>query len=134
MPKSNILIVEDNIINQKVLAAMLGGFDLKLIFTGSGEEAIQVFKAENIDLILMDVQLPAMSGVETAVEIRQLENKLNKKKCIILALTAEVFKINEDNCLKAGMDSFLTKPIKLQTLMNELSRFGISLKSRIENQ
>ena len=134
MPKSNILIVEDNIINQKVLAAMLGGFDLKLIFTGSGEEAIQVFKAENIDLILMDVQLPAMSGVETAVEIRQLENKLNKKKCIILALTAEVFQINEDNCLKAGMDSFLTKPIKLQTLMNELSRFGISLKSRIENQ
>ena len=134
MSKSNILIVEDNIINQKVLAAMLGGFDLKLIFTGSGEEAIQVFKAENIDLILMDVQLPAMSGVETAVEIRQLENKLNKKKCIILALTAEVFQINEDNCLKAGMDSFLTKPIKLQTLMNELSRFGISLKRRIESQ
>ena len=134
MSKSNILIVEDNIINQKVLAAMLGGFDLKLIFTGSGEEAIQVFKAENIDLILMDVQLPAMSGVDTAVEIRQLENKLNKKKCIILALTAGVFKSNEDNCLKAGMDSFLAKPIKLQTLMNELSRFGISLKSRIENQ
>ena len=134
MSKSNILIVEDNIINQKVLAAMLGGFDLKLIFTGSGEEAIQVFKAENIDLILMDVQLPAMSGVETAVEIRQLENKLNKKKCIILALTAEVFQINEDKCLKAGMDSFLAKPIKLQTLMNELSRFGISLKRRIESQ
>ena len=126
----NLLIVEDNLINQKVIAAMLGAFEFNLIFAASGEEALIEFEKQKIDLILMDYQLPKMSGIDTTIEIRKIENAKMLNKTIIVALTAEVFKETEVNCIKAGMDAFLTKPLNLQTLIQSLTGLGFNLKKR----
>ena len=108
-----VLIVEDNKINQKVIEAILNVFETNIKIVDSGEEAVAEVQNDNFDLILIDFQLPKMSGVDAAILIRKYEKeKGSGAKSIIIALTAEVYNENRENCIKAGMDAFLTKPIR----------------------
>jgi CheY-like chemotaxis protein len=110
-----ILIVEDNSINmflavtiiQKMMpnATVFKAFD--------GEEALEQFKKNNLDLILMDVQMPKKNGYEAAAEIRKLETN---KRTPIIALTAGIMRGEKEKCLEVGMDDYLPKPI----LQNDL--------------
>ena len=133
MTSLSVLLVEDNPANQAVIKAMLGRFDVNLTVVLSGELGIESAMKFNFDLILMDFQLPGLSGVEAARRIRAYENekRFGEKKAIIIAFTAEAFKETEIDCLNAGMNGFLTKPLKFQVLIDKLAYFGIDLKNRI---
>ncbi len=127
MQTVKVLVVEDNLINQKVIASMLNMFHTEVEMASSGEEGLKYSAQNSYDLILMDFQLPNLNGAETTKLFRQQESDSKKDKTIVLALTAEVFKENEVKCLESGMDGFLTKPIRMQTLVDSLRKYGIHL-------
>lgn len=108
-----ILIAEDNPINQKLASIILEKSGYKVFIANDGEEACTLNKKENFDLILMDVQMPVMSGTEAARIIRQDQNS----KIPIVALTAHVMEKDRNECLDAGMNAFLSKPFKKHELI-----------------
>lgn len=125
--KLNILIAEDNEINQMLITKMLAieGFTYKV--ANNGYEAIELFKQEDFDVILMDVQMPKMDGLEATKEIRKLERG---RDVPIIAITAYAMTDDSKKCLAAGMDYYLSKPLsykKLFALINEI--FDLDYKS-----
>jgi CheY-like chemotaxis protein len=114
-----ILVAEDDKTNQMVVSAMLSksGFRSQLVVNGA--EALKVATSENRPtLVLMDMQMPEMDGLSATRAIRAWEHQHGKSRVPILALTAGAFEQDRQNCLDAGMDAFLTKPV----MMNELSQ------------
>ncbi len=117
---ARILLVEDDEINQEILCMLLENKGLTIEIANDGQEAIDMVKATAYDLILMDVQMPIMGGLEATRVIRQLANG---QLIPIIAMTATAFEDDQKHCLEAGMDSFLGKPIEPQVLYNELARW-----------
>ncbi|MFT3868949.1 MAG: response regulator [Nibricoccus sp.] len=117
-----VLLAEDTPVNQLVVRKMLeiGGHAVDVVSTGTA--AIEHFKRTNYDLILMDVQMPELDGREASIRIRQLEAGSGKHTPII-ALTAHAMQGDAELCLAAGMDDYLTKPLKRQELTRTLSRY-----------
>lgn len=114
----SILLVEDNIINQKVVARMLDKQGYRADIAGNGLEAVQSLVRQTYDLVLMDVQMPEMDGLEATREIRRLGQKIQQP--YIIALTANALQGDREKCLESGMDDFLTKPLKLEHLLDKL--------------
>lgn len=114
----NILLVEDNNVNQQVIALSLKKFNPRIIIAENGIAALELFKKSDFDLILMDIQMPGMDGIEAAKQIRQWEedNKWEKKVKII-ALTADATQDNRIKCLNAGMDGHLVKPFNMEEFL-----------------
>ncbi len=112
-----ILMAEDNLVNQKIVLSMLPRDTYHITTTGDGVEALKRFKENSYDLILMDIQMPKMGGLEAARKIRKLE-KDKPGKIPILALTANAMEGDRDNCLAAGMDAYLSKPFQKDQLIN----------------
>jgi len=115
-----ILLAEDNQINQKVAARMLERLGHSVTFAGNGKEALACMKAQTFELILMDVQMPEMDGLEATRAIREWE--AGKSHIPIIALTAHAMDSHRDECLTAGMDSYLAKPIRFDQLKLEIDR------------
>jgi len=111
----NILIAEDNPVNQKLLRLMLEMHGHHVRVTADGTEAVAVYQSEEIDLVLMDVQMPGMNGFEATITIRELEKDTGKHVPII-AVTAHVMPGYKEECLNAGMDNYLAKPFRMQEL------------------
>jgi len=117
-----ILLAEDNVVNQRVAVGLLKKRGHEIIVVKNGREAVEAFSTLPFDLILMDVQMPEMDGLEAAVAIRALE-KPNGRRTPIIALTARALTDDRSRCLAAGMDAHLTKPFnpqQLEVLMHEL--------------
>jgi two-component system sensor histidine kinase/response regulator len=110
-----VLVVEDNSVNQLLLVRLLEkrGHDVQVVVNGL--EALQALKNENFDLVLMDVQMPEMGGMDATEAIRQNE-KSSKLHTPIIALTASTTKGDREKCLASGMDGYLTKPIRTMEL------------------
>jgi signal transduction histidine kinase/DNA-binding response OmpR family regulator len=118
----NILVAEDNRVNQKVALGMLGKRGHKTTIAGNGREVLALLEDQTFDLILMDVQMPVMSGVDATVKIRQQEQK-SGQHVPIYALTANAMKGDRERYLSIGMDGYLAKPIRpdeLNQLLNEV--------------
>ncbi len=115
-----ILLAEDNPVNQKVAARMLERLGHSVILAGNGLDALAALHNHSFDLILMDVQMPEMDGLEASRRIRVFE--AGKTRVPIVALTAHAMDSHRDECLAAGMDSFLTKPIRPESLKLEIER------------
>ncbi len=115
-----ILLVEDNETNQEIACMLLDGKGLEIEIANDGREAVEKVKAKAYDLILMDVMMPVMNGLEATRCIRQLDIG---KSIPIIAMTANAFDDDQKHCIDAGMDSFLGKPIDPQVLYNELARW-----------
>lgn len=115
---NKILVVEDNLLNQKVIRIFLEDMGYQVAIAASGEEALKMF-SDQYAVVLMDIGLPDMDGCEICEKMRQLEGG---KKVPIIALTAsgDYFK---EKCLAVGMDSYLTKPIMVDELKQLLSEF-----------
>jgi CheY-like chemotaxis protein len=111
----SVLIVEDNPVNQKVAAAMLEKGGHHVVFANNGKEALDILGGVNVDLILMDVQMPEMDGFEATSVIRERE-KANGGHIPIVAMTAHAMKGDQERCLAAGMDSYISKPIRTEQL------------------
>ena len=128
----NILIAEDNPVNQKLLRLMLEMNGHKVQVTGDGKEAVAVFQSEKVDLVLMDVQMPGMNGFEATATIRELE-KATGKHVPIIAVTAHVMPGYKEECLKAGMDNYLSKPFRMQELFAIIEETLAQLNSPARN-
>ncbi len=119
-----ILVVEDNTINLALAKALVQRIaaGCRVATARDGEEAMEAFKSERPVLIYMDLQMPIKDGFETALEIRDLE-KADGTHIPIIALTGGSADGERDNCLKAGMDDFLLKPIGPEDLRLSLERW-----------
>jgi signal transduction histidine kinase/ActR/RegA family two-component response regulator len=112
-----ILVVEDNVTNRTVIAAMLKKLGVAFVTAGNGQEALDlILTGPPPDLVLMDCQMPVMDGWEATRRIRAWEQENAKSRLPIVALTAGAFEEDRDRCLAAGMDDFLTKPLVLHHL------------------
>ncbi|MFC1602369.1 response regulator [Pseudomonadota bacterium] len=118
----NILLVEDNIVNQKVALSMLRKLGLNVEVANNGEEAIAYWSERKYDLILMDCQMPTIDGYEATRLIRKQEHNENQHIPII-ALTANTMEGADKECLNAGMDGYIPKPFKYNDLINVLQEW-----------
>lgn len=118
--RGKILLAEDNLVNQKVTSQMLKkmGFDVDI--AADGEEALASWKRQEYDLILMDCHMPVMDGLQATRMIRMQEESHDTP---ILALTADVISDRKSECLAAGMDGFMSKPIRMDALRKELLKY-----------
>ncbi len=122
--KRRVLLVEDNVINQKVACSMLERLGVNADVAMNGQEAIRKFGLENYDLIFMDCQMPGMDGFETTVAIRAQERERSLSKTVIVALTANAMEGDKKRCLDSGMDDYMSKPISLPGLTQVLDRWS----------
>jgi len=119
----NILLVEDNFLNQKVVIATLEKAGHKVDLAENGKIAVEKFEANIYDLILMDIQMPIMDGISATKNIREFERINERNRIKIIAVTAFAMERDKEQCLNAGMDDFLSKPFKpneLLTIINKL--------------
>lgn len=114
-----ILIAEDNKVNQKVVQKMLNSLGFNPDIVENGLEALNITKEKNYDLIFMDMQMPEMSGLQATEKIR-LDNNF---KNIIVALTANAMDEDKEKCLKAGMNDYISKPIKIDELLSIIKKY-----------
>ncbi len=121
LPALRILVAEDNIVNQKLARRLLEKNGFKADVVANGLEAVDAVRRIGYDFILMDVQMPEMDGLEATKQIRIKETETGKHIPII-ALTANAMKGDRDRCLEAGMDDYLTKPIKVDELLAMINK------------
>ncbi|KAF9966069.1 hypothetical protein BGZ70_003374 [Mortierella alpina] len=120
----HILLAEDNVVNQKLAVRILEKFGHKVTIVSNGKVAVEFFGSMHFDLILMDVQMPIMGGFEATQEIRKLETlRGNNDHLPIIALTAHAMIGDREKCLAAGMDEYITKPLRVNELIATINKF-----------
>ncbi|MGE0439540.1 MAG: response regulator [Gemmatimonadales bacterium] len=117
-----VLLVDDNPVNQKVAAKMLTKLGCHVDLATNGKEAVEMWQRMPFELILMDCQMPVMDGYEATAAIRTYGQR--EARVPIVALTANAMEGDRDRCLRAGMDDYLAKPIKLEELRTVLTRWA----------
>jgi CheY-like chemotaxis protein len=120
-----ILLAEDNLINQKLAVKMLERIGYCPDIAGNGVEVLAALRRQTYDLVLMDVQMPEMDGVEATRRIRQEWPGDSGPR--IVAITANAFKSDREQCLAAGMDGYVTKPIQFRELQAVLEQCNANL-------
>ncbi|HZN24304.1 MAG TPA: response regulator [Burkholderiales bacterium] len=116
----DILLVEDNVINQKLAVKLLEKRGHTIEIANNGREALDALEARPYDLVLMDLQMPVMGGLEACTLIRAGEAR--NRHVPIIAMTAHTLPRDRELCLAAGMDGFVTKPVRVEQLMAEIER------------
>jgi CheY-like chemotaxis protein len=118
-----ILLAEDSEDNALLLQSFLKGRPYRIDIAENGKIAVEKFKKNTYDLVLMDIQMPVMDGYEATREIREWEGRSNEKKTPVVALTAYAFKKDRQKSLDAGCDGHLVKPIKKAVLLDAISDY-----------
>ena len=119
--KGDILVAEDNLNNQKLIEILLSKLGLESIIVSNGQEAINMYKKRKFDLILMDINMPIIDGINATKYIREIEN--DYYKIPIIALTANSIAGDKEKYLSQGMDDYLSKPIDFYNLTNMLIKY-----------
>ena len=114
-----LLLAEDNLVNQRLAIGVLEKYGHQLEVASDGNQAVELFKKSEFDAILMDVQMPNLDGIEATKAIRELE-KGKSKRIPIIAMTAHAMVGDRQRCLDAGMDEYVSKPIRIPELMKAL--------------
>lgn len=113
----SILLVEDNMLNQRIVTFSLKKYNHLVSIANNGLEAVEQFKNSSFDVILMDIMMPVMDGLEATREIRNIELLNNADKRIpIIAITANTMDNDRDKCILFGMDEFMAKPFDIDKL------------------
>ncbi len=126
----SILLVEDNPINQKMAYMMLSKAGYTVYIAENGRLAVEALDRKNYDIILMDIQMPEMDGFEATKEIRALQS--DKHQSIIIAMTAHAMSGDQERCLEAGMDDYLSKPVNKNDLFDKINKWVIDKESLSE--
>ena len=127
-PKNNraILLVEDNLINQKVASININQLGLDVLIAKNGQEAIDMY-AENhqhINLVLMDCMMPVMDGFDATIGIREYEETYSLARIPIVALTASILEDDIQRCFDSGMDDYLPKPFKKEIFREKINKYS----------
>jgi CheY-like chemotaxis protein len=124
-----LLVVDDIAMNRDVIGAFLRAAGHEAIFAECGVPAVRLAAEQNFDLILMDVRMPVMDGLEATRRIRELEHPWNEVP--ILGVTANVFAEQVSECMQAGMDGHLPKPVAYASLVDAITRFAKAPKALV---
>jgi CheY-like chemotaxis protein len=125
-----VLVVEDHPVNQKIALGLLAKLSIQADLAENGEVAIAMTRVGNYDVILMDMQMPVLDGVDATRAIRLLALGFQPW---IIAQTANAFDTDRESCLQAGMDDFLSKPFRMDALRAKLDK-GAQSSRRAETQ
>jgi len=115
-----ILVAEDNLVNQKLIQALLGRMGYAPDIAGNGREAVAALERADYDVVLMDVQMPEMDGIEATGVIRREFDRERQPR--IIAMTANAMQGDREQCIRAGMDDYLSKPVRPDELISALRR------------
>jgi CheY-like chemotaxis protein/signal transduction histidine kinase len=119
LKNANILLVEDNAINQKIIILSLKNMVKNIDIANNGKDALDKFGTSKYDLILMDIQMPVINGIVATKKIRELEATSNTQTPII-AITANALSGDKETCLAAGMNDYISKPFQVEVLVNKM--------------
>jgi len=119
-----ILLADDNRVNQRVTTVFLEKQGHRVVVAESGRAAVEAFQKDQFDVVLMDVQMPDLDGLEATAMIRSLESGASLRRVPIIALTAHATTEDEQRCREAAMDGFLTKPVRPAQLLEALGSLG----------
>ncbi|HLO63839.1 MAG TPA: response regulator [Azonexus sp.] len=118
-----ILLVEDTPVNQKIAEKLLQRYGCQVIIAGNGVHALAAADSQEFDLVLMDVQMPEMDGLEATRRLRRREGERALPRCPIIAMTANAMQDDRDQCLAAGMDDFIAKPFRADELIATVAHY-----------
>jgi PAS domain S-box-containing protein len=127
--KTRVLVAEDNLINQRLVRALLEKLGCEVVLASDGRQAVARHFAGSFELVLMDLHMPGLDGVEATRAIRKVERARSTRRTPIVALTASAVQAEHDACLAAGMDGVLTKPISIEKLAAVLGNRPGALKA-----
>jgi two-component system, sensor histidine kinase and response regulator len=127
----HILVAEDNKTNQLIVKAMLKNAAVSLTFADNGCEALQKFAELRPDVVLMDMSMPQMDGVEATRAIRNFEREKTFGHCPIIALTSNAISEDRDHCFGAGLDDFLSKPVTKKALTDIVQKWGTPCRTTL---
>ncbi len=116
-----ILLAEDNHVNQRLAVGLLEKYGHQVVVADNGQSAIELFRDSEFDLILMDIQMPILDGLEATRRIREMENE-TQTHIPIIAMTAHALVGDRDRCLASGMDDYISKPIRIAQTMAVIAR------------
>jgi CheY-like chemotaxis protein len=119
MADLKVLIVEDNVVNQYLLSKILKDWKIEIDVADNGRKALEIFEANDFDLILMDTHMPEMNGYETAKMIRTTFSE-PKRSIPIISLSAASFEHEQQEAIDAGMNDVLTKPFQARDLHSKM--------------
>jgi CheY-like chemotaxis protein/HPt (histidine-containing phosphotransfer) domain-containing protein len=123
LPPLSILLAEDSVINQRLAVRLLEKAGHRVTVADNGQRAVDRWQAERFDLVLMDVQMPEMGGFEATALVRDREREeVSRRHTPIIALTAHAMKGDRERCLQAGMDAYVSKPIREQELFQAMEQ------------
>lgn len=116
----SILLVEDNILNQRITTFSLKKFNHEVDIANNGLEAVNKYREKHYDVILMDIMMPVMDGLEATFQIRKFEKETDSSRHTpVIAITANTLDNDRDKCLATGMDEYMAKPFDMSRL-NEI--------------
>jgi CheY-like chemotaxis protein len=118
---AKVLIAEDNTLNQKLMAMMFDKLDVKVDIVSNGQEAVTAALANSYDVVLMDIQMPVMNGIEACEAIKKATVG---KSPVIVALTANSLDGDREKFLESGMDDYLPKPLSLEDIRKTLNEYS----------
>ncbi len=121
-PVEPVLVVDDNAVNQLVTCEFLRTLGYEVETADDGRSALERLENGRFCAVLMDVQMPGMDGIEATQELRRREAKGGGRRNVVIALTANAFESDRERALAAGMDDFITKPVRLDQLARTLAR------------
>ena len=124
-----VLVVEDNVVNQRVASRMIERLGLRADVAANGQEALHMIELLPYDLVFMDCQMPEMNGYEATAEIRRREGAT--RHVTIIAMTAEATVGCQERCTKAGMDGFIAKPIKVEDVIDAIRNWVLSAEANL---
>ena len=120
----DVLLVEDHPVNQKLAIGLLEKWGHRPTLANNGQEALDILALRDFDVILMDMHMPLMGGVEATIAIRAREEAAGRTRTPIIAMTAAAMQSDKEACIAAGMDDYLAKPIRAKDLLEKLLAYG----------
>lgn len=122
LPEIEVLIAEDNIVNQKVISFPFKKNNIKPDIAYNGKQALEMYMNKQYDLILMDINMPEMNGIDATIEIRKFEEKSKLKPCLIIAVTANILAEEKESFLKHGLNDIIIKPVDFTKLAESIKK------------
>lgn len=119
----SVLVVEDDHINQMIMNKLLKDAGHVVTIAENGQEALWKIKSTHFDIIFMDMMMPMMSGTAASTEIRKFEESTGKSRTPIIAFTANASHEAKNECIAAGMDDYITKPVRTKTILELIERY-----------